>query len=225
MRIQILPLPHVVVGEVVEQPFALVVDQYDAPTTEEEFDLWQHFKQECGARAVLVTPETVEVVDRYAEPADVQPATPTILDAFAPKGTPDEEVRDFEEWVRRLDEFDLDPDGDKPNTPLHAPARALIDGYRKTVEHTHKLIRDGGDAGQLGHYLWSHRRGLEAAALVLNFTVENAHEKACEALGFDPYDVPKDAPHECNDWSGQSPICLVCRREKTEGTHHREQAP
>ncbi|WP_326646657.1 hypothetical protein OG884_18665 [Streptosporangium sp. NBC_01755] len=72
MRIQIFPLPHVVVGEVVEQPFALVVDQYDAPTTEEEFDRWQHFKQECGARAVLVTPETVEVVDRYAEPAAPQ---------------------------------------------------------------------------------------------------------------------------------------------------------
>ncbi|MGS2645870.1 hypothetical protein [Streptosporangium sp. G12] len=70
MRIQILPLPRAVVGEVSTQPFALIVDQYDAPTTEKEFDRWNHFKQGCGAEAVLVTPETVEVVDRHAVTAE-----------------------------------------------------------------------------------------------------------------------------------------------------------
>ncbi len=93
MRIQILPLPRAVVGEVSAQPFALVVDQYDGPTTEEEFDRWNHFKQGCGAEAVLVTPETVEVVDRYAASASDEAA-----------------VREFE----RLDDFLLLNFGDEP---------------------------------------------------------------------------------------------------------------
>ncbi len=82
MRIQILPLPSAVLGEVTAQPFALVVDQYDGPTTEEEFDRWNHFKQGCGAEAVLVTPGTVEVVDRTTEPAAPQEPVPGNAEAL-----------------------------------------------------------------------------------------------------------------------------------------------
>jgi hypothetical protein len=69
MRIQILPLPSVVKGDDVEEPFAIVVDQFEHPIDESATARWQQFKEQCGARAVLVDPGTVEVVDRYAAPA------------------------------------------------------------------------------------------------------------------------------------------------------------
>lgn len=76
MRIQILPLPAVVVGDVVDEPFALVVDQcqYDnlnlipSSVAKAAVERWERFGEECFAAAVLVTDETVEIVDRYAEP-------------------------------------------------------------------------------------------------------------------------------------------------------------
>jgi len=73
MRIQILPLPSVVVGDDVEEPFALVIDQWetDADASDATRTMramaWQQFREECGARALIATSETVEVVDRYAE--------------------------------------------------------------------------------------------------------------------------------------------------------------
>lgn len=66
MRVQILLLPSVVVGDSLEEPFALIVDQHTAAS--DDLTPWEQFKTDCGARAVLVTPETVEVVDRYADP-------------------------------------------------------------------------------------------------------------------------------------------------------------
>lgn len=73
MRIQILPLPSVVVGDDVEQPFALVIDQWKSPLPPEEVMAgWYRFRDECQARAILVTEETVEVVDRYAESTEGQ---------------------------------------------------------------------------------------------------------------------------------------------------------
>lgn len=68
MRIQILPLPSVVKGDDVEEPFALVVDRFEWPIDDSALERWQKFKDMCGARAVLVDPGTVEIVDRYAEP-------------------------------------------------------------------------------------------------------------------------------------------------------------
>ncbi|MEU4410730.1 hypothetical protein AB0F88_40020 [Streptosporangium sp. NPDC023963] len=71
MRIQILPLPSVVVGDDVQEPFALVVDQWRSPLSPDEFMAgWHKFRDECGAKAVFVTEDTAEVVDRYAEPAE-----------------------------------------------------------------------------------------------------------------------------------------------------------
>ena len=70
MRIQILPLPTVVKGDDVEEPFALVVDQCKSGLyTEQDAQEWAGFKEAIGARGILVTPETVEVADRYADPA------------------------------------------------------------------------------------------------------------------------------------------------------------
>lgn len=76
MRIQILPLPSVMVGDDLAEPFALVVDQcrYDDPNlmsplvAEAAQGRWKRFAEECGARTVLVTDETVEIVDRFADP-------------------------------------------------------------------------------------------------------------------------------------------------------------
>lgn len=78
MRIQILPLPSVVVGDNVEEPFALIVDQHDSDMDQQTADEWQRFKDSAGARALLITPDTVEVVDRYA---DAQPAPSEAIDA------------------------------------------------------------------------------------------------------------------------------------------------
>ncbi|MEU4574847.1 hypothetical protein [Nonomuraea sp. NPDC023979] len=69
MRIQILPLPTVVKGDDVEEPFALIVDQHDVDMDEQTAEQWDRFKTSAGARALLIVPDTVEVVDRYAEPA------------------------------------------------------------------------------------------------------------------------------------------------------------
>lgn len=81
MRIQIMPLPHVVLGEAVTQPFALIIDQapipsvVDAATAEIvrlHLDGWDGFRERCGASAHLITAETVEVVGRYAAPAKAE---------------------------------------------------------------------------------------------------------------------------------------------------------
>lgn len=72
MRIQVLPLPSTVVGEVVEEPFALIIDQWSEGVSADYDDQWKGFAADCGARAVLATPQTVEVVDRYAGPAAVE---------------------------------------------------------------------------------------------------------------------------------------------------------
>ncbi|GAA0853411.1 hypothetical protein ACFQVD_26580 [Streptosporangium amethystogenes subsp. fukuiense] len=66
MRIQILPLPSVVVGEVVEEPFALVIDRAEDDIPKE---LLGEFARQCGAKTFVIVPQTVEIVDRYAESA------------------------------------------------------------------------------------------------------------------------------------------------------------
>lgn len=64
MRIQVLPLPLAARpdGEH-EEPFGLIVDQYP-PGGNRIADVaeWQRFRDECGALAVVVTEETVDVV-------------------------------------------------------------------------------------------------------------------------------------------------------------------
>lgn len=82
MRVQILPLPSVVVGDDVREPFGLIVDQCD--TNAIDADRWTRFAEECGACSILITPETVDVVDRYAEAPEAEPAE----DGVAPSETP-----------------------------------------------------------------------------------------------------------------------------------------
>jgi hypothetical protein len=78
MRIQILPLPAVMVGDDLQEPFAVIVDQFEWPIDESASAKWRQFKEQCGARAVLVEPETVEIVDRDAEPAPVPHPSPQV---------------------------------------------------------------------------------------------------------------------------------------------------
>lgn len=72
MRIQILLLPSVVVGDDVREPFGLIVDQCD--TNAIDADRWTRFSEECGACSILITPETVDVVDRWTEAPEAEPA-------------------------------------------------------------------------------------------------------------------------------------------------------
>ncbi|GAA2861511.1 hypothetical protein [Nonomuraea rubra] len=68
MRIQILPLPAVMVGDDLEEPFALVFDQAEEGVNKE---LLYEFAKQCGSRTHLIVSQTVEIVDRDAE---LQPA-------------------------------------------------------------------------------------------------------------------------------------------------------
>lgn len=70
MRIQILPLPSVMVGEDMDEPFALIVDQWPDGAYDSSL---QGFADMCGAKAVWVRSETVEVVDRFAETPPQEP--------------------------------------------------------------------------------------------------------------------------------------------------------
>ncbi|MGW4422543.1 hypothetical protein [Streptosporangium sp. NPDC004631] len=88
MRIQILLLPSVVVGKVVREPFGLVVDQCD--TSAVDAGEWKRFAEECGARSILITPETVDVVDRWTEVPEAEPTE----DEVAPSETPSAEAAD-----------------------------------------------------------------------------------------------------------------------------------
>lgn len=59
MRIRVLELPMVVLGQAAEQPFMLVVDRCPAQlVTEHRF---REIGKEAGARTVLVTNEEVEL--------------------------------------------------------------------------------------------------------------------------------------------------------------------
>jgi len=58
-RIQILELPSVVVGEVVETPFALIVDEAEGAFDDVEF--LSAFKEACGARAIGVFAGTINL--------------------------------------------------------------------------------------------------------------------------------------------------------------------
>lgn len=79
MRIQILPLPTIYTGADAVEPFALVIDQWRSPLEPEVFMAdWYKFRDECGAKAVFVTEDTVEIVDRDAEPAPVLSPSPQV---------------------------------------------------------------------------------------------------------------------------------------------------
>jgi hypothetical protein len=81
MRIQILPLPSVMVGDDIEEPFALVVDQAEDGIHKE---LLGEFARQCGAKTFIDLPQTVEIVDRYAE---TPPQSEAAADALLPPDT------------------------------------------------------------------------------------------------------------------------------------------
>ena len=60
MRLQILELPSVVVGEAVDTPFVIVVDSYSEETLIHEAA--RLMKDAFGARGVFLSPEPVEIV-------------------------------------------------------------------------------------------------------------------------------------------------------------------
>ncbi|GIH91960.1 hypothetical protein ACFFMN_33870 [Planobispora siamensis] len=68
MRIQVLNLPSVVVGEDVQEPFALIVDQAGtAAEVDHNLARLTTFATQIGAQGLFVTQETVEIVDPYAD--------------------------------------------------------------------------------------------------------------------------------------------------------------
>ncbi|MFD9949700.1 hypothetical protein ACFWYW_55560 [Nonomuraea sp. NPDC059023] len=80
MRIQILPLPSVQVGDDMTEPFALIVDQCEyeslqhvTPAARETLNAaWKRFAEECGARSIFVTDDTVDVVDLLHEQQEIR---------------------------------------------------------------------------------------------------------------------------------------------------------
>lgn len=131
MRVQILPLPSVVVGDNVEEPFALIVDQHDSDMDQQTADEWQRFKDSAGARALLITPDTVEIVDRHAEPAPKEaPAeTTTVIDGVL-----------FGRRIRL--EW---PDGLPPELTREALATKVMNGLAKTVMGPRPIVLPEGN--------------------------------------------------------------------------------
>ncbi|MEU6778570.1 hypothetical protein ABZ912_05155 [Nonomuraea angiospora] len=78
MRIHVLRLPLVEMGGIHEEPFALIVDQFQPGVTSEETAARERtvtmFAEQAGARALWVTEQTVEIVE--------QPV-PAVLDTVA----------------------------------------------------------------------------------------------------------------------------------------------
>lgn len=60
-RIQILELPSVVVGDLVETPFALIIDQAEGAFEGPGHPLLAGFKEALGARAIGVFSETIDI--------------------------------------------------------------------------------------------------------------------------------------------------------------------
>jgi hypothetical protein len=119
MRIQIMPLPAELVDDRLQEPFAIVVDQFEYPIDGSVTARWQQFKEQCGARAVLIDPGTVEVVDQYA---DDDPVTDQHIDRFA-----DEVARRLARQARGVTSGWLsippDPlDNQEQHAPHHPPA-------------------------------------------------------------------------------------------------------
>jgi hypothetical protein len=104
MRIQILPLPAVMVGDDLEEPFAIVFDQAEDGVNKE---LLYEFARQCGSRTHLIVSQTVEIVDRDAES---QPAPVTVSISDMTVKDPDvakigaafreafERLRDKDQW-------------------------------------------------------------------------------------------------------------------------------
>ncbi len=159
MRIQVLPLPSQMVGEVVEEPFSLIVDQLGVGLTEVQCRQWSRFTESCGARAVAFHPDTVEVVDRYAEPASepvMRPADPVVppreFDA-------EERLAAFETALRVLEGV--------------SQVRAL-----QEVEKAGGLAPQAASGYQRGYY-----NGLEMALAVLEDRVPEFREGPAEDSG------------------------------------------
>ena len=73
MRIQILTLPPAMVGDDMEEPFALVFDQIDEDVNKE---LLHEFARQCGAKTHIMLPQTAEVVDQRVIVGQMAEATP-----------------------------------------------------------------------------------------------------------------------------------------------------
>ncbi|KAB8186894.1 hypothetical protein FH608_046235 [Nonomuraea phyllanthi] len=131
MRIQILPLPAVMVGDDLEEPFALVVDQcrYDDPNlmSPHVADVmarrWREFAQECGARSVIITDETVEVVDGYAEAPAVEPSRTHEVRLNVPGVDPERVAREMCARLGRCQECGKRPCTCSPEEPPSEEAR------------------------------------------------------------------------------------------------------
>jgi hypothetical protein len=82
MRIQILPLPSLMVGDDMEEPFALLVDQWEG--TPAENAVMKEFGLACGARAVMTTPFTAEILDQHAEmgPSEIDRLAAYLVEYF-----------------------------------------------------------------------------------------------------------------------------------------------
>lgn len=63
MRLRVLPLPTQVVGDVTETPFALVIDGWGSS----QMGPWVDFRDRCGARAILVSDQRIDLDDSALE--------------------------------------------------------------------------------------------------------------------------------------------------------------
>ncbi|WP_449408032.1 hypothetical protein [Microbacterium maritypicum] len=76
MRIQILPLPPVTLGDATEIPFALILDQLDpdyAGFLMQQTEILEDIRERWGARTVIVNADDgVEINPRLVLPAELE---------------------------------------------------------------------------------------------------------------------------------------------------------
>jgi hypothetical protein len=162
VRIQILPLPSIVRGDDMEEPFALVFDQIedDAPKL-----LLYEFARQCGAKTHVMVPQTVEIVDPYAEtplppeppmvqmePPQIRGDIPELARIFAAMGVSKSDGTDrlrkaalAEAGFASVGDAELSAHTYKPN-PLDPPSAQFCLVCCRTEEHwahdTHTAAMD-----------------------------------------------------------------------------------
>jgi hypothetical protein len=193
MRIQILPLPAVVVGDVVDEPFAIVVDQFNNERLNigGEMAGWDAFREACGARALHITEDTVEIVDRYAEPDTSE------IDRLA---------------AYLLEHFDSEiGEGSAVDLAIRLLGQLLMRRDAAKIK------------AELNFMLKSRQERPEPPrASDLEQRLQDAGEHARQALGIDgTMGDAQDVPHAYDDDEGNAPYCIVCGLGRLARVHKR----
>lgn len=200
MRIQILSLPHEVLvtstpDRPVEQPFALLVDQCDPAS--DLFGDWPQFASDCGARAIICVPQTMDVVETLTTGlcSDPHPSEVEVVrladfllanfDAELGGGGPVDTAIRLLSRPGRLARLDTGSDADPVPAPVDPQIRRLADFL---LEHYPRHAVGTYDVGPALKILQELTRAVD--------TVRKLHDAQAEQRLWDA------SPYECGLYNG-----------------------